>query len=99
VSGTWCKNFFLEEKLMRLREHPKIQWPPRWGESSLRAEEGILRDVDLIEPMKLLISNEMDGKVYFAEIYCFNTSFASRLHEKIRPIVGRPIREVGELDF
>jgi hypothetical protein len=84
---------------MRLREHPKIQWPPRWGESSLRAEEGILRDVDLIEPMKLLISNEMDGKVYFAEIYCFNTSFASRLHEKIKPIVGRPIREVGELDF
>jgi hypothetical protein len=84
---------------MRLREHPKIQWPPKWGESSLRAERGILRDVDLIEPMKLLISNEMDGKVYFAEIYCFNTAFASRLHEKIKPIVGRPIREVGELDF
>jgi hypothetical protein len=86
---------------MRLREHPKIQWPPRWvekGEDSLRVEEGILRDVDRIEPMKLLLSNEMDGKVYFAEIYCFNTAFASRLHEKIKPIVGRPIREVGELD-
>jgi hypothetical protein len=87
---------------MRLKEHPKIQWPPRWaewGESSLKAEEGILRDVDLIEPMRLLLSNEMDGKVYFAEIDCFNTAFASRLHEKIKPIVGRPIREVGELDF
>jgi hypothetical protein len=86
---------------MRLREHPKIHWPPRWGEreeGSLRGEEGILRDVNLIEPMKLLLTNEKDGKVYFAELYCFNTVFASRLHEKIRPIVGRPIREVGELD-
>jgi hypothetical protein len=84
---------------MRLREHPKIQWPPRWGESTPKAEEGILRDVDLIEPMKLLISNEMGGKIYFAEIYCFNTTFASRLHDKIKPIVGRPISEVGELDL
>jgi hypothetical protein len=87
---------------MRLRDHPKIKWPPKWtewGETSLRAEEGILRDVDLIEPMKLLVTNEMDGKVYFAEIYCSNTAFASRLHKKIKAIVGRPIGEVGELDF
>ena len=87
---------------MRLRDHPKIKWPPKWtewGEGSITAEEGILRDVDLIEPMKLLISNEMGGKVYFAEIYCSNSAFASRLHDKIKPIVGRPISEVGELDF
>jgi len=32
------------------------------GESSLRGEEGILRDVNLIETMKLLMSKEMDGK-------------------------------------
>lgn len=49
--------------------------------------------------MKLLISNEMDGKVYFAEIYCSNSAFASRLYEKIKAVVGRPIRDVGELDF
>lgn len=87
---------------MRLREHPKIQWPPAWSkgsEHSLRGEEGILRDVDFIEPSKLLLINEMDGNVYFAELYCFNTVFASRLHEKLKPIVGRPIREAGELDF
>jgi hypothetical protein len=87
---------------MRLREHPKIQWPLTWAErdeSPLRAEEGILRDVNLIAPMKVLLSNEMDGKVYFAEIDCFNNAFASRLHDKIKPIVGRPMREVGELDF
>ena len=87
---------------MRLREHPKIQWPPKWsesGESSPRGDRGILRDVDLVEPQKLLLSNEMDGRVYFAEIYCFNAAFASTLHEKIKAIVGRPMSEVGELDF
>jgi hypothetical protein len=65
----------------------------------LGGDQVILRDVDLIESQRLLLSNEMDGKVYFAEIYCFNSAFASRLHEKIKPIVGRPIREVGKLDF
>jgi hypothetical protein len=87
---------------MRLRDHPKIKWPPKWtewGEGSLAAEKGVLRDVDLIEPMKVLISNEIDGKIYFAEIECFNTAFASRLHDKMKPIIGRPIREVGELDL
>ena len=88
---------------MRLREHPKIQWPPSWseqGESSFRAaEDGILRDVDFIEPSNLLLSNELDGKVYFAELNCFNTTFASRLHEKLKPVLGRPIREVGNIDF
>jgi hypothetical protein len=53
-------------RIVRLREHPK--WLPRRGESSLRGEEGILTDVNLIEPMKLLMSKEMDGKVYFTEI-------------------------------
>jgi hypothetical protein len=87
---------------MRLKEHPKINWPPRWSETddkSPSGEEGILTDVDLIEPSKLLLSNEVDGKTYFAEIHCFNSAFASRLHEKIKPIVGRPLIEVGELDL
>lgn len=38
-------------------------------------ERWILRDVDLIEPTKLLQSNELEGKVYFAETYCSNTRF------------------------
>ena len=49
--------------------------------------------------MKVLISNDMDGEIYFAEIDCFNPAYASRLHDKIKPIVGRPIRELGELDL
>jgi hypothetical protein len=87
---------------MRLREHPKIQWPPRWSdgtENPLGEEDGTLREVDFIAPSKLLLSNEMDGKIYFAELYCFNTVFACRLHERLQPILGRSIREVGELDL
>ena len=87
---------------MRLKEHPKIQWPPNWSENdatSPRGDDGTLKDVDFIEPSKLLLSNEVDGKIYFAELYCFNNAFAARLHEKIKPFVGRPLREVGELDF
>ena len=87
---------------MRLREHPKIQWPPTWsegGEKSLQGDEGILTNVDFIEPSELLLSSELEGKVYFAELHCFNNAFATRLHEKIIPCIGRPVWEVGELDF
>lgn len=87
---------------MRLNEHPKIEWPPTWSEGdekSFRGEEGILTQVDLIEPSDLLLSTEREGKVYFAEIHCSNNAFASRLYEKMKPLVGRPVQEVGELDF
>ena len=65
----------------------------------MTGEDGILKDVDLIEPSKLLLSNELNGKIYFSELSCFNNAFASRLHEKIKPFVGKPMRDVGELDF
>ena len=43
VVSTWYEKLFLGGwTLMRLREHPKIQWPPRWserGESSLRGQD------------------------------------------------------------
>jgi hypothetical protein len=96
------EKIFFWETPMRLKEHPKIPWPPTWSEiteNSPGAEEGMLKDVDLIEPDKLLISNEVDGKIYFAEIWCSNMAFASRLEQKIKSIVGRPMREVGELDL
>jgi hypothetical protein len=64
-----------------------------------KEEDGILKEVDFVAPSKLLLTNEMDGKIYFAELYCFNTAFANRLHERLKPILGRSIREVGELDL
>jgi hypothetical protein len=87
---------------MRLKEHPKIQWPPRcaeWGESSFRAEEGILRDVNLIEPMRLLLSNEMDGKVYLPKPIVLILLSLPDCTKKSSPLWGRPIREVGGTRF
>jgi hypothetical protein len=101
VVSTWYEKLFLGGRtLMRLREHPKIQCR-RGGRSEVKArlEDKILKEVDFIEPSKLLLSNEMDGEIYSAELYCFNTAFACRLHEKFMPMLGRPIREVGELDL
>ncbi len=87
---------------MRLREHPKIQWPPQWSQSDekpFESEEGILRDVETIGPTKLLLSKEKDGKLHFAELSCATGPFASTLHERIRSLLGRPVRELGDLDF
>ncbi|HWP58412.1 MAG TPA: hypothetical protein VNL14_11020 [Candidatus Acidoferrales bacterium] len=87
---------------MQFREHPKIGWPLTWsdsGDRSVREERGILKAVDLVEPRTLLLSNDLDGKLYFAEIECPNGFFASRLHDKMRGLIGRPIKEVGELDL
>lgn len=58
-----------------------------------------MRDVDLIDPSKLLLSNEVDGQTYFAELHCFNRAFASRLYERIKPIVGRPKKKWGNWTY
>jgi hypothetical protein len=57
--------FSKAEALCAIKRTPKNPMPPSWAEldeSPLRAEEGILREVNLIEPMKLLLSNEWTGK-------------------------------------
>ncbi|MFQ5916338.1 MAG: hypothetical protein ACE5MK_02510 [Acidobacteriota bacterium] len=92
---------------MRLREHPKISWPPAWSEWEQRppvAELGRLREVEVTEedqtgPTRLLLTGEFEGKVRFAEITCKNITFARRLYEKIRPLCGRPIKEIGDLEI
>lgn len=87
---------------MQLREHPKIDWPLTWSDScerAVREERGVLTGVELVEPKKLLLANELDGRLYFAEIECPNGVFALRLHEKVRSLVGRSIKEIGELEL
>ena len=69
-----------------------------WGEGSITAEEVFSRDVELIEPMKVLITNGMAEKICFAEIGCSNPAFASRLHDKTNPLSQTDTRS-GELDL
>ncbi len=87
---------------MRLREHPKIQWPPawsEWGTTTPPGEEGVLKNVDFIGEKKLLLGNEFRGKTHFAELSCANAAFANKLYEMITALAGRPIREIGELEI
>ena len=40
---------------MRLKDHPRIQWPPSWAESGTMAplgEQGILHEVDLVDAQR-----------------------------------------------
>jgi hypothetical protein len=87
-----------EEKSMRLKDHPRIQWPPSWAESGTmapRGEQGILHEVDLVDETQLLLGNEF----HFAELSCPNPAFAHKLYEKIKPFAGRPIKEIGALEI
>jgi hypothetical protein len=86
---------------MRLREHPKIPWPLRWsewGESSLKGEEGILRDVDLIEPTKFFKATSWKVRFILPKSIALIPLSLPDCTKKLSPL-GRPIRELGELDF
>ena len=90
---------------MRLREHPKIQWPPVWSssESAVPMEErGLLKEIDLLEkdregPTRLLLAVEFDGKPRFAELTCDNQAFLRRLYDMIKPLCGREMNEIGDM--
>lgn len=83
---------------MRLREHPKIQWPPRWSgwdEGSLQGEKGDFERRGSYRTDEASSQQRGGWQSYFAEVYCFNSALVSRLHKKIKPSVGRSIREGG----
>jgi len=90
---------------MLLRNHPKIQWPPEWSGSKAQAplsEKGQLRQVDLFEkdregPTRLLLAVELQGRSHFAEVGCDNGDFIHRLYEKIKPMCGRTVKEIGNI--
>jgi hypothetical protein len=58
------------------------------GESSLRGEEGILTDVNLIETMKLLMSKEMDGKFILLKSIALIPLSRPGCTKKSRPLSG-----------
>ncbi len=87
---------------MRLREHPRLQWPPAWSEAGTATpagEDGILKDIDFIGEKQLLLGSEFRGKTLFAELSCANAAFASKLYEMIKALAGRPVKEIGELEI
>ncbi len=68
------------------------------------AEVGTLKEINLVEkdklgPTRLLLAGEFKGQVHFAEITCNNEMFTRRLYEKVKPLCGQPIKEIGNLDI
>jgi hypothetical protein len=87
---------------MRLKEHPRIQWPPHWSEPEVNTptgEQGILKIIDLIGPVQILLGKEIQDKVQFAELNCSNPAFTARLYEKLKALAGRPLEEVGAIEL
>ena len=87
---------------MRLKEHPRIQWPPYWSGPEVHrqtAEQGILKIIDLIGPVQILLGKEYQGKIQFAELNCSNPAFTARLYEKLRSLADCPLEEVGAIEL
>ena len=87
---------------MLLREHPRIQWPPHWseyGSNIPKGEQGTLTDVDLVGPTQILLGNEFQGKVHFAELRCSNPAFTNKLYERMAALLGRPMKDIGALEI
>jgi len=84
---------------VRLREHPKIQY---LGAVKVRLgkKRGFLTDVNLIEPMKLSYKQRDGGEsVFLMESIARIALSPPGCTKQNQAIIGRPKREVGEIDF
>jgi len=88
---------------MLLKDHPRVQWPPRWSagheQTARESEQGTLSAVELAGPTEILLQNEWEGRVLFAELICPNPAFANKLFEAMESRIGRPIEEIGVLEI
>ena len=98
---------------MHLRAHPEMiwrgkdRWPPVWNGPSgelLIGEEGILRDIELIEdnpiaPVLVRLVMECEGKEYSGVIPLHDGNFAFLLYEKAKACRGLPLSDIGNLEI
>lgn len=96
-----------------LKYHPVMSyrgiasWPPVWVRSSsspskvIAGEVGVLTDVhwsaDL--PRRCFLTIEFQGESYLGTLLIDDVSFARQIAELLRTHLGRPIKEIGELDL
>lgn len=100
---------------MKLREHPKIHWPPSWSgaydidlEEVPIFEQGVLRDVqypealtvtNLMFPTHLTLANEYKGNAFGGVLVIDDPALLPSLYHLLRENIGRPIQEIGELEI
>jgi hypothetical protein len=98
---------------MELRVHPFMRrrgvpnWPPIWtrprkeGNKTTRGEVGILRYVHVKDPIsnKCFLVIEHDKEHYVGCLIFDDVAFCSQISNLLRDQVGRPVKEIGDLDL
>jgi hypothetical protein len=95
---------------MKFRDHPLLshRWPPTWlwagGGKYVHAEGeiGVLTDVMLCstEPCeKCFLIMEHDGRKYMGTLLVGDPSFCQDIYTVLIEQRGKPIKNIGEIDF
>jgi hypothetical protein len=96
---------------MELRKHPRItpNWPPAWNgthgpDNPLPdGEVGVLVQVlpasSVLEPAHCVIVMQWNDQEYLASLFFDDEDFLQEVVGFLRTCLGRPIAEIGGLDF
>lgn len=98
---------------MKLRDHPALVisglsvWPPVWIDTRtqpfkrLEGEIGILTGTVLNHgfPRAIFLTMEFEQKDYMGFVTCADASFCCQLDSFLQNYIGRPIKEIGDLDL
>jgi len=98
---------------MKLKDHPLMSyrgvrnWPPVWtlrrngSVKTLMGEAGVLKYVHSNTEMsnKCFLVIDFQSKTYVGSILCRDHSFCTQISDLLRDHIGRPIKEIGDLDL
>ena len=99
---------------MRLRDHPGLHrngkpgWPSSWikirgpGEHTLNGEPGKLRAVTLSRldpPTACYVEVDFQSSTYMATVVFEESGFCRRTYEILLANIGKPMSEIGDLEF
>ncbi len=99
---------------MNLRDHPMmirkngdLIWPPVWTPTQINRDEkpvgevGILEDVTMsdLNDNKIFMFMQSEGFRYMGFMIFDDVPFCDEIYRLLKSHVGRPIKEIGDLDL
>jgi hypothetical protein len=97
---------------MKLRDHPRLSyksfpiWPPTWnlprknGNKILKGEVGVLRYVHFNDgSSKCYLVIDFEAEHYVGTLNLHDQTFCRQISHLLRDHVGRPIKEIGDIDL
>jgi hypothetical protein len=99
--------------IVKLRDHPLLtsygipSWPPVWcyygkdGSERLKGEIGVLRRVTLNElaSKNCFLTIEHEGSLLIGCLLVADRAFCHHIAKLLQSYCGRPIEEIGGIDF